>query len=180
MPARTARRPRTAAPAAPSAFAPQKAGASARDLALFEIERARVAVMAAVQGLPPAGAERPVGSGGWSIRELVLHLAVRDQARLDEFDALLAGTPPSWDPRDYTGRDAANAADLAPLRGLTWAQALERMELTRERLRARLHAAPAAPAERWTAAHPFGATMLELVRHDRHHAEQIKRARISS
>ncbi len=54
------------------------------------------------------------------------------------------------------------------------------LEATRGELLAALLAAPAEPAERWTQAHPFGATMLELPRHDRHHAEQIKNARISS
>jgi hypothetical protein len=54
------------------------------------------------------------------------------------------------------------------------------LDSTRARLLEALLEVPAEPAARWTREHSFGATMLELPRHDRHHAEQIKRARISS
>jgi hypothetical protein len=162
------------------AFAAQASGASAKELLLFELERGRVAVKAALQGLTPATALRPVAPGKWSTHEIVLHLAVRDRVRIEEFEALLAGSPPSWDIADYTGMDGPNEAHLAPLRTLGWEEAVRLLEATRAQLLSALLAAPAEPAERWTGAHPFGATMLELPRHDRHHAEQIKNARISS
>jgi hypothetical protein len=173
--ARRARRPATK-----PAFAEQSAGASAKELLLFELQRGRVAVMGALKGIAPASAMRPTAPGKWSTHEIALHLAVRDRARLEEFDMLLAGHAPSWDVANYGSMDVANEAHLAPLRTLSWEEALRLMDSTRARLLAALIDVPAEPAERWTAAHHFGATMLELPRHDRHHAEQIKRARISS
>ncbi len=60
-----------------------------------------------------------------------------------------------------------------------WDEALGRMQVLRDRLVTALLAVPAEPAERWTAAHPFGAMLLALVAHDRHHAEQVQLVRIS-
>ena len=178
MSARTARRSRKAAPIAAAAFAPQKSGASARELVLFELERARVAVIAAIQGLG-AGAERPVGPGKWSPREIVLHLAVRDRVRLDEFDAIRGGTPASWAHLDAVAMVAVNEAHLAPLRRHSWDDAVRLLERTRAELLAALHAVPAEPAEVWGEAHPFGAVLRALALHDRRHADQIKNARIA-
>jgi hypothetical protein len=178
-PRASVRRTRRPAPGKP-AFAEQSAGASAKELLLFELQRGRVAVMGALKGIAPASAMRPIAPGKWSTHEIALHLAVRDRARLEEFDMLLAGHAPSWDIANYGSMDEANEVHLAALRTLSWEEALRLMDSTRARLLAALLSVPAEPAERWTAAHHFGATMLELPRHDRHHAEQIKRARISS
>lgn len=175
-----AAKPRAPKRTAPAAFAPQKAGASAKDLLLFEIERARVAVMAAIQGLGTGAAMRPMGEGKWSIHETVLHLSVSDRMRLDEFDALLAGTPASWatfaSPADGA---AMNEANLAPLRALSWDDAVRLLTTTRAALLERLQAVPAEPAAVWAPGHPFGDMMHRLVRHDRGHAEAIKNARIA-
>ncbi|MEO5987989.1 MAG: hypothetical protein ABIU54_00360, partial [Candidatus Eisenbacteria bacterium] len=76
----------------PPAFAAQRTHASSKELVLFELQRARVAVNAALQGVSGGAAERPTRPGGWTIREVVLHLVVRDRVRLEEFDAALAGT----------------------------------------------------------------------------------------
>jgi len=181
-PARAAKPARRAAPkpAAPAAFAPQKAEATAKDLLLFEIERARVAVMAAIQGLGAGSAMQPVGEGKWSIHEIVLHLSVRDRVRLDEFDSLLAGNAASWS--GITGSPAEaeeNEAHLAPLRELSWDDAVRRLATTRAELMERLQAVPAEPAEVWSESHPFGAIMRRLPGHDRGHAEAIKNARIA-
>lgn len=187
-PARKTARKRTARPvrrsaakrvAAP-AFAPQKSGASEKDLVVFEIQRARVAVMAAIQGLGAGTAMRPVAQGKWSIREIVLHLAVRDRVRLDEFESLRAGSAASWSHiTDAAGHAKLNEAHLAPLRALGWDEALRLLSTTRDELMAALQAVPAEPAEVWSAAHPFGACMRKLVPHDRKHAEAIKNARIA-
>lgn len=175
-----AAKPRAPKRLAPSAFAPQKAGASAKDLLLFELERARVAVMASIQGLGAGAAMRPMREGGWSIHETVLHLGVRDRVRLDEFDAMLDGTPASWagvtDPAEEA---AVNEAHLAPLRALSWDEAVRRLTTTRAALLERLQAVPAEPAAVWAPGHPFGDMMHRLVRHDRGHAEAIKNARIA-
>jgi len=189
------RKPATAAKAAPKpakrpvrrrarkafspAFATQRAAATAKELLLFELERARVAVSAAIQGMSPASAERPIAPGKWSPREIVLHLAMRDQARLDEFDAVLAGATRSWASFDAAAYARINEQHLAPLRALSWDEAQRKLHATREALLERLLAVPPEPAERWSAAHAFGAMLVALPRHDRHHAEQIRNARIS-
>lgn len=164
----------------PRAFAPQTAGATAKDLLLFEIERARVAVLAAIQGLGAGSAQRPVAEGRWSIHEIVLHLAVRDRVRLDEFDALLAGTPASWAGIEGPAVHAEmNERHLSPLRHRSWDEAVRLLTTTRAELVRRLQAVPAEPAGTWGESHPFGAIMHRLPEHDRKHAETIKKARIA-
>ncbi len=169
-------KPRAVVPA----FAPQRAAASAKDLLLFELERARVAVLAAIQGLGAGSAMRPVAEGKWTIHEVVLHLAVRDQVRLDEFDALLAGTPASWagitDPAVHA---EINERHLAALRHLTWDEAVRLLHRTRAELVARLQGVPEEPAGTWSAGHALGAVLLRLPEHDRKHAETIKNARVA-
>jgi hypothetical protein len=179
MPARSPRHPSRAGSVAPAAFAPQKAGASEKELVLFEIERARVAVKAALQGLGGAGASRPVAPGKWSPREIVLHLVVRDRVRLDELDAIARGTPASWGHLDEVAMAAANEAHIAPLRERSWEDAVRLLDRTRAGLLAALLAVPAEPAETWSERHPFGIVMRALAPHDRKHADQIKNARIA-
>ena len=175
-PAKRAVRPRVYVPA----FAAQRAQADARELLLFEIQRARVAVMAALQGLSAGTAMRPMAPGKWSIHETVLHLAVRDRVRLDEWSSLLAGRPASWaDVHDRAALAAINDAHLAPLRALSWDEALRLLATTRDELMAALQAGPAEPADVWSPSHPFGAVLHALPPHDRKHAEQIKTARVA-
>lgn len=177
---RSAPKPRAPKRAAPAAFAPQKAGASAKELLLFDLERARVAVLAAIQGLGAGSAMQPVGEGKWSIHEIVLHLSVSDRLRLQEFDALLAGVPASWSSVAGTpSGPAMNEANLAPLRERSWDDAVRLLMTTRAELLERLQAVPAEPEDVWTASHPFGLIMRRLPEHDRHHAEAIKNARIA-
>jgi hypothetical protein len=146
---------------------------------LFEISRARVAVMAAIQGLGAGTASRPVAEGKWSAHEIVLHLAVRDRVRLDEFQSLLAGSPPSWAGLSDADQARANESHLAPLRDQSWDEAVRLLATTRAELLAALQAVPAEPAEVWSASHPFGASMGRLPHHDRGHAESIKNARVA-
>lgn len=174
--AKRAARPRKFVPA----FAAQRAQADARELLLFEIQRARVAVMAALQGLSAGTAMRPMAPGKWSIHETVLHLAVRDRVRLDEWASLLAGRRASWaDVHDRAALAAINDAHLAPLRALSWDEALRLLATTRDELMAALQAVPAEPADVWSPSHPFGAVLHALPPHDRKHAEQIKTARVA-
>lgn len=174
-----AARPGKAAKAFTPAFAAQRAEANARDLLLFELQRARVSVNAALQGLSGGSAMRPIAEGKWSPHEIVLHLAVRDRVRLEEFDAVLAGAPRSWAGIDDATMAALNEAHLAPLRTLSWDEALRLLHTTREQLMAALVAVPAERTDVWSETHPFGAMMRSLPDHDRHHAEQIKTARVA-
>jgi hypothetical protein len=180
-PARRTTATRNSAPskaAVPSAFARQRAGASVRDLLLFELVRARAAVRAALQGIASGRATQPMSPGKWSVLEVVLHLSERDRVRLEEFDRLLAGVPRSWAGLSEGQIAAVNEAHLAPLRGLGWDEALRRMDSIRATLMERLAEVPAEPQHVWSRTHSFGDTMGHLPEHDRHHAQQIKTARI--
>ncbi|MBK7367567.1 MAG: DinB family protein [Candidatus Eisenbacteria bacterium] len=160
------------------AFEQQRTGANPKEILLFEMQRARVAVMASIQGMTAPVADRPTAPGKWSVREIVLHLIVRDRVRLDEFAPVLGGRAPSWTGLDEGAMARVNELHLGPLRPLSWEEAVRLLQATREQLVAALVSVPSHPAELWTEAHPFGAMLHALPRHDRHHAEQIKSARI--
>ena len=162
----------------PPAFAAQKAGASPRELLLFELVRARAAVKAALQGLASGSTVRPVAPGKWSPLEIVLHLSERDRVRLDEFDRTLAGVPRSWASLTEADMVAVNEAHLGPLRAHTWHEAVRRLDALRDELLERLAAVPDLPADVWLKGHAFADLIWGLPDHDRHHAMQIKNARI--
>ena len=73
---------------------------------------------------------------------------------------------------------ALQPVHLGPLRPLSWDEAVRLLQATREQLMSALISVSSYPAEMWTDAHPFGAMLRALPVHDRHHAEQIKKARI--
>jgi hypothetical protein len=169
--------PRAPVPVQP-AFAVQRAAASAREHLLFELQRARASVKAAIQGLPAGAAMRPIAPGRWSPFEIVLHLSERDRVRLEEFARTLAGQPRTWAGIEDPEMGAVNEAHLAPLRAHTWDEAVRRLDSLREELLQRLFQVPAQPDDVWQRGHAFGDMMWGLPDHDRHHAEQIKRVRI--
>ena len=162
----------------PPAFSAQRATADARGLLLFELARGRAAVKAAIQGLTGANALNPIAPGKWSIFEIVLHLSERDRVRLDEVDRTLGGEPRTWAGMHDPEMGAVNEAHLGPLRAHTWDEAVRRLDSLRDELLQRLSAVPSAPEHVWKAGHPFGDMMWGLPEHDRHHAMQIKNARI--
>ncbi len=170
-------RPRAAAAPPPVAFAAQRALATAREELLLEIQRSRASVKAAIQGLTAANAERPLGPGKWSIKEIVLHLSERDRVRLEEFSRTLGGLPRTWAGMDKSEEDAVNELHLAPLRAHGWDAAVKRLDSQRELLLLRLSEVPALPDDVWRRGHPFADMMWGLPEHDRHHAGQIKQAR---
>lgn len=159
----------------PPAF-PQAVGASVRDGLLFRMVKARAAVLAAIQGMSAATAEKPLGEGKWSTRETVLHLVNRDQARLREMEAALRGVKPSWDGLDPERQAAVNEQDLAPLRRLSWEDAVRLLHTTRQELMEAVESIEEA-AEIWDESHPLGWMFQRLPPHDLHHADTIKRWR---
>ena len=171
-----ARKRRAARPAPPPAF-PQTAGASARSQLMFRMVKARASVLAAVQGLGAATAERPLGEGKWNTRETILHLVTRDRARLREMEAALRGVRASWAGWDPERQAGVNEEDLAPLRPTSWDDALKLLLTTREQLMEALESIPEEPAEVWGEEHPLGWMFQRLPAHDLHHAESIKRWR---
>ena len=160
------------------AFAAQRSQASVKDLILFEMQRARVTVHAALQGVTGGSADRAVRGGGWTIREVVLHLVARDKVRLEELGRTLGGQPASWAGLDHDEMASVNEWHLGELRHLDWDAALRLLQTKRDELVAALVAVPAVPAEVWSPEHPFGRMLHALPEHDRHHAAQIKRVRI--
>jgi len=160
------------------AFAAQRALATAREELLFELQRSRASVKAATQGLTAASAERPIAPGKWTIKEIVLHLSERDRVRLEEFSRTLGGQPRTWAGVSDEEQTVVNETHLAPLRAHSWESAVRRLDSQRELLLLRLSEVPAHPDDVWRRGHPFADMMWGLPEHDRHHAKQIKKARI--
>jgi hypothetical protein len=163
-------------PAPPPAFR-QRTSASGKQLVLFELLRARAAVLAAVQGMPPASAEQPLAEGKWNAREVVLHLVARDRVRLKEMEAALRGVRASWAGVSDEEMNRLNESDLASLRSLDWDAARRLLHTTRHLLMEAVESVPEEPTEVWNPEHPFGWMLHRLPPHDHHHAEAIKRWR---
>src|SRR5262249_53307748 len=153
--AKAVAKPRAArkAKAAVTAFAAQRARATSREELLFELQRARAAVKAAIQGLSVANATRPIAPGKWSPLEIVLHLGERDRVRLEEFHRTLSGQPRSWAGISDADMAPVNEAHLAPLRAHTWDAAVRRLDAMREALLLRLNEVPALPDDVWQRGH---------------------------
>jgi len=164
----------------PPAFAAQRANATPREELLFELQRARASVKAAVQGLAMGLAERPVAPGKWTIKEIVLHLAERDRVRLEEFSRTIGGQSRSWLGSSHAEEAEVNEVHLSPLRAHSWDDAVRRLDSMREQLLLRLSEVPAEPDDVWRRGHPFADMMWALPGHDRLHASQIKLARIGA
>jgi len=156
------------------------AGLWTRARVISALMTARAELLDAIGGLTPREAEKPMGLGKWNVRETVLHVVVRDRARLAEMDAVVAGAPASWQghgPEEYA---RLNASDLAGMRGHSFEQALALLDSTRRELQERLALVPEQPVAVWQPAHPFGWMMEALHQHDRHHAQQIRRWRAAN
>jgi len=157
---------------------PQRAGASDKQLVMFELIRARASLLAAIHGLSAGSANEPMGDGRWSVRETVLHLITRDQARLRESESTRHGEAASWKGVQEPAMGVLNAELMAPLRHLDWEDALRTLHRVREQLMEEIESVPEEPAEIWSAEHPFGWMLQVLPPHDRHHADTIKRWRL--
>lgn len=162
-----------------SEFSGAKAGASAKDLALFGLERARVAVHAAIQGLGPGAANRPIAEDKWTVRQIVLHLAFWDREIVQKYLEAAAARNQRAGIR-HAEIEVMNAAGLAPLEHHDWESAKRLLQSTNEDLWDALDSIPAEPAEVWSREHAVGELVWEVTKHDRHHADVIKRWRAES
>jgi hypothetical protein len=159
----------------PEPFAAAKAGASSKDLALFEFVRARVAVHAAVQGMAPASAELASATGKWSIRQTLLHLAYWDHEMWRAVEEAF-----QHNRRPHTSHEEIeriNPEAIAALSHLDWESTKRLLQSHRERLLEALQSIPEEPAEMWSRDHAVGWIVLTLTAHDRHHAEALREAR---
>ena len=170
------RAPRKPKRAVVTEFAGAKAGASPKDLALFGLERARVAVHAAIQGLTPGAAERPIAEGKWSPRQMVLHLAFWDREIMIKYLEAAAARNQRADIR-RSRLEAMNRAGLATLEQHDWETARRLLQTTHEDLWDALDSIPAEPEDVWSSEHAVGELVREVTNHDRHHADVIKRWR---
>lgn len=159
---------------------PQTEGASSKQLVMFRLLKARAQVLAAIQGLVPGAAERPLGDGKWNVREIVLHLCSRDRARLREFEAALRGVPVSWQDLDDEEMARVNAGEVGSISHLGWDEALRLLHSTRQSLIEAIEGVPDEPLEVWAPGHPFGWMLHALPTHDQHHAAMIKQWRAES
>jgi uncharacterized damage-inducible protein DinB len=175
-PRKPRRKPR---PSAVTEFAGAKAGASAKDLALFGLERARVAVHAAIQGLSGGAAGQPIAPGKWSVRQMMLHLAFWDREVLTRYLEPAAARNQRAK-IGHTELQTMNAAGVAGHDHLDWEAARRLLQDARERLWEAFESIPAEPAEVWAPEHAVGELVKELTSHDRHHGEIIKRWRAES
>jgi hypothetical protein len=151
------------------------AGASAKDLALFDLVRARVEIHGAIQGMLAASAEVPVGEGKWNPRQIVLHLHYWDREMLPYVEpAYLHNQRPPHTKDDILAENLSSQQDLA---GHDWEVAKRLMQQSRESVIEALQSLPEEPAEMWSAEHALGWLIRILSHHDRHHAAVIKDAR---
>jgi uncharacterized damage-inducible protein DinB len=165
---------RKTASRAPAARADDR---TVKESALFELMRARAVVLAVIEGLDASSAEQPLAEGKWSAREVVLHLAARDRARLREMESILRGSPASWWAYDDDEQARDNAEAIAATNHMRWEEAVDYLLSTRRELLESLESVPEGPAEVWTPEHTFGRMVHGLPNHDRHHAEAIQRWR---
>src|SRR4030095_14343727 len=106
--------------------------------------------------LTAAAANEPMGAGKWSVRETVLHLITRDQARLRESEPTLHGQTASWKGIRDPEMGSVNAELMTPLHHLDWEEALRTLHRVREQLMEEVESVPEEPAEVWSEEHPFG------------------------
>jgi hypothetical protein len=159
----------------PRPFAGAMENATAKDLAIFDLVRARVEVQAAIQGLQPAVADQPVEDGKWSPREIVLHLHYWDREMLPYVER-------AWrhDERPPHTKDqilAENGEFLGELGRHDWDEARRLLQHTREQFLEELQSVPEEPAAMWSSEGALGWLIRILSHHDRHHAAVIKNAR---
>jgi DinB superfamily len=167
-------RPTRPAPA-PRPFAGAIAGATPKDLAIFDLVRARVEVQAAIQGLQSGTAEMPVAEGKWNPRQILLHLHYWDREMLPFIErAWLHDERP---PHTHDQILAENDTLPGELGHHDWDEARRLMQHSREALLEALQSVPEEPAEMWSSEHALGWLIRILSHHDRHHAAVIKQAR---
>ena len=164
------------APVAVTEFAGAKAGAAPKDLALFELERARVAVHAAIQGLPAGAADRPMAEDKWSVRQTVLHLAFWDRELMQKYLEAAAARNQRAN-LTHPEVEAVNAAVMPTLEHHDWESAKRLLQSSHDALWDALDSIPAEPAEVWSREHAVGNLVRIVTKHDRQHADVIKRWR---
>jgi uncharacterized damage-inducible protein DinB len=142
--------------------------------ALAENALARAELMEAIDALPAERRSEPVVDG-WSVEDLVRHLAIWQEAAASALDQMAAGERPVVEGFTGDNIDEWNDARVEEARGLAWEQSLARLRSAREAFEAAVrHAGETLPPERLVE----GKTAAGLIvgngaEHDREHGEQI-------
>lgn len=158
---------------------PQRAGASAKQTVLFEMARARTAVLAAIQGLVPGSAEQPHAAGKWNTRQHVLHLIYCDELYATDTALALQGVTPPAASHTKEDDDRVNAEVIPQMDPIPWDEALRRLHAARQTLLDAVEQVPG-ESEAWILPHMFARILRSAALHDRHHADAIKRWRTAS
>ena len=122
------RAPRVSPAVRPESFG-QASGASNKQRVLFEMVRARAAVLAAIQGLTGGSADQPRASGAWSVRETVLLLCAWDDMSLRALESALHGIPPEWAARRGAKLEPLDTEGVNALRHHGWDEALRLLQV---------------------------------------------------
>jgi uncharacterized protein (TIGR03083 family) len=142
-----------------------------------ELRRARIRLEAAIARVADADYDRPVAAGGWTVRDVLNHVAAWDEVGATTIQELGAGRSPT---RYITDVDDFNADAVSVARTRSPADCLAAIRDARAAFGAALDAAP---GERWAIATDAGldgevvsiASLCETwIRHDDEHAAELE------
>jgi hypothetical protein len=107
--------------------------APSRDEALGTLGEGYRGLLGPVEGVPEDDLTRPatIGDGKWSAKDLVVHVAIWEEASIDALAAIRRGGMPSIEAylrEGAPGIDRYNDETMSAIRDLTWRQALARAE----------------------------------------------------
>jgi uncharacterized protein (TIGR03083 family) len=142
------------------------------------LDESRRELLASVAHVEPAGLAAPTANPGWTVQDVLAHLAGAERGHQQVIRALLAGQSP-----DVTGfdLDAFNAADVAARQGASLAELLGELAGNRNDTLALLEAVALADWQRG-GYHPggFDTTVEGVFRiiaiHEKRHAKDIRAA----
>jgi hypothetical protein len=144
---------------------PQSAGASSRQLVLFQLVRARARVLAALQGLTSSPTPRAGAPAASDVRELVSGMIAIDRSTRAEVESHVTG-----------GADRSAVPDTGVMtpESSSWDDLLRRLDTERQALIEAVERIPELPAEVWSSHHPVGERLASLSQSELEQADLIK------
>ena len=134
---------------------------------------ARAELMDAIDALP-ADYRAELVFDGWSVEDLVLHLAIWQESAALALRQMISGERSRIEGFTGDNIDEWNQARVNEARGLGWERSLARLRRAREALEAAIRAAAETlPPERLIAGKTAAGFILGAAEHDRAHGGQI-------